>query len=208
MPFNPDKWATSLVESLKDYIEDELGDFLTNVGGPPVYELIMEYPPSERLAEKMPFPATIIHFDVDEPRLIPFGFGDNVVNYVYNEGAGTVEEWEAHCHEVTINVGVWASVESGGASARLEARQDLDRMFVGPAARERCMAHTDGVEILSFSGGQSVNDRINDLPVFRVVDIELRVRVYSRTKKAPITFIDGIEQDPQNVIDGNVTITG
>ena len=68
------------------------------------------------------------------------------------------------------------------------------------------MAHTDGVEILSFSGGQSVNDLINDLPVFRVVDIVLRVRVFSRTKKVPITFIEGVEQSPGVEIDETVII--
>lgn len=204
MVFNPDKWATSLVDSLKNYVAAELGTLL--VGPPPVYELVMEYPSADSLAKKMPFQATIIHFDVDAPRLVFFGLGGNIVNGVYDELNKTVEEWEAHCHEVDINVGVWASVESGGASARLEARQDLDRLFVGPYARERCMTHTDGVEILSFSGGQSVNDLINDLPVFRVVDIELRVRVYSRTKKVPITFIVGVDQAPGLEIDETVII--
>jgi hypothetical protein len=203
--FNPDKWATSLAESLRDYILGEMGDLVTDT--PQVYEVIMEYPPADALAKKMPFKSTIIHFEIDDPRQMFFGFGDNVVNQAFDEIAGTVEEWEAHCHEVDINVGVWASVESGGSSARLEARQDLDRLFNGPSARERCMAVTDGVEILSFSGGQHVVDRINDLPVFRIIDAELRVRVYSRTKKTPIEFIDGVEQEPGLTIDETLEIT-
>lgn len=205
MAFNPDKWATSLASSLRDYVLGEMGDFVTDV--PQVYEVIMEYPPADALAKKMPFSSTIIHFEIDDPRQVFFGLGDNVVNQVFNDVAGTVEEWEAHCHEVDINVGVWASVESGGSSARLEARQDLDRLFNGPSARERCMAVTDGVEILSFSGGQHVVDRIGDLPVFRIIDVELRVRVYSRTKKTPIEFIDGFAQEPGLTIDDDVEIT-
>src|SRR5688500_16567927 len=179
MAFNPDKWLTSLWRELKTYVTTNL-----NLTG--VYTLSMSYPDTDDLSRKMPFPLTILHFEIEEPRLIPIGLGDNVVNIVYNEVDGTMEEWEAHCHEVEINVGVWASVESGGVSARLEARQDLDLLFVGPAAKERCMTQTDGIEILSFSGGQFVNDVIGDQPVFRIIDANLRVRVFSRTKKASV----------------------
>jgi hypothetical protein len=199
MPFNPDKWATSLFESLKEYVDDNIHE---------VYDVVMGYPDADSVASLMPLPKTMIHFEIDDPRQVPFGFGDNVVNRIYNEGAGTVEEWEAHCHEVRIEVGVWASVESGGVSARLEARQDLDGLFNGPSARESLMTHTNGVELLAFTGGQFVTDRINDLPVFRIVDMELRVRVFSRTKKVPIPFIDEVDQSPGLVIDDNVTING
>lgn len=199
MPFDPDNWLVSLQRSLKDYIA-------TNLDLTDVYELEMSYPTSESIVKKMPLPLTILHFEIDEPRLIPFGFGDNVVAGVYDEDGGTVEEWEAHCHEVDINVGVWASVESGGVTARLVARQDLDKLFVGPAAREACMASTDGVEILSFSGGMFVNDTIGDMVVFRVVDATLRVRVYSRTRKAPISFVDDVGQSPGLEIDETVII--
>lgn len=199
MPFNPDRWATSLFESLQEYIADNIHE---------VYDVVMGYPDAEEVGKQMPLPKTLIHFEIDDPRQVPFGLGDNVVNNVYNEGAGTVEQWEAHCHEVRIDVGVWASVESGGVSARLEARQDLDRLFNGPTARENLMTHTDGVELLSFTGGQFVTDKINDLPVFRIVDMELRVRVFSRTTKVPIPFIDEVDQSPGLVIDENVTIEG
>lgn len=197
--FNPDKWLTSLMRSLTTYVETKLN--LTDV-----YELRFEWPMADELAEKMPFSLTILHFEIDDPQLVPFGLGDNVVDGVYDELGGTLEEWEAHCHEVDINVGVWASVSSGGPSARLEARQDLDTLFVGPAAREACMTITDGVEIMNFSGGQFVNDVINDQPVFRVVDAVLRVRVYSRTKKVPVSFINEIDQSPGIEIDGTVIV--
>lgn len=199
MAFNPDKWLVSLQQTLKAYVTTTLD--LTDV-----YELRMEYPPADSLADKMPFPETILHFEIDDPRLVPFGIGDNVVGGVYDEVGGTLEEWEAHCHEVDINVGVWASIASGGVSARLEARQDLDTLFVGPAARTACMTFTDGVEILSFSGGQFVNDVISDMPVFRVVDANLRVRVYSRTRKLPIPFVNDIEQSPGLLIDETIII--
>lgn len=199
MPFDPDKWLISLQRSLKDYVEANLN--LTDV-----YELEMSYPSADELAKKVPLPLTILHFEIEDTQMVPFGLGDNVVNVVYDELGGTVEEWEAHCHEVDINVGVWASVESGGVSARLVARQDLDALFVGPAARDACMAQTDGIEILSFSGGLFVNDLINDIPIFRVVDAMLRVRVYSRTRKAPVTFIEDVGQSPGLEIDETVII--
>lgn len=199
MPFDPDNWLVSLQRSLKSYVEANLD--LTGV-----YELEMSYPSADEIAKKTPLPLTILHFEIDDPRLMPFGFGDNVVDGLYDENGGTVEEWEAHCHEVDINVGVWASVESGGVTARLVARQDLDKLFVGPAAREACLAQTEGIEILSFSGGLFVTDTINDLPIFRVVDATLRVRVYSRTRKQPVSFINDVGQSPGIEIDDTVII--
>lgn len=198
--FNPDKWLVSMFRALETYVTTALGTDAQ------IYDLEMSYPDAGVIAKKMPLKKTIVHFDIDDPRLIPFGLGDNVVDQVYDETGHTIEEWEAHCHEVDINVGIWASVESGGVSARLEARQDLDRLFVGPAAFTACMTITNGIEIMSFSGGQFANDTINDLPVFRVVDANLRVRVYSRTKKVPITFIDNIQQLPELQITGEVII--
>lgn len=203
MAFDPDKWATSLMRELKAYLIAGLG--LTGVDDP--YEVIESYPPSDRISRKQPFPVTLIHFDIDDPHSVPFGLGDNVVKYVHNDVAGTVEQWEAHCHEVELNVGVWASVESGGVSARLEALQDLHRLFNGPSARDALMVASDGIEILSFTGGMFVDDTITDLPVFRVVDMTLRIRVFSRTKLASIPFWNSAVQSPELTISG-INITG
>lgn len=199
MVFDPDKWATSFFRSFGDYIKSKL-DL-------DIYDVVMSYPSVEKLTEMAPLPKTVIHFEIDDPKQVFFGFGDNIVNQVYNEApVGTVEEWEAHCHEVTLDVGVWASIESGGPSSRLEAREDLDKALNGPMAREACMTDTNGVEILTFTGGQFLPDKIGDLDVFRIVGMELRVRVYSRTRRVPVEFIESADQDPDLVIDGNVTI--
>jgi hypothetical protein len=133
------------------------------------------------LADKVPLPKTIIHFEIDDPREIPFGIGENLVNHVVDAIGGTVEEWEAHCHEVDIDVGVWASVESGGPTARMEAMEDLNKLFTGPNAREACMIATNGVYPRALIGGRFVTDSISDVTTFRIVDMTLRVRVYSRT---------------------------
>jgi hypothetical protein len=205
MPYNPDKYLTSAFRELKAYVLAQLG--LSGAVLDP-YEVIMSYPDSQTVADKMPLTKTLIHFDIDDETRMFLGLGDNVLDTVINEGDETIEEWEAGLHEIVLNVGVWASVQSGGVSARLEARQDLDRMFNGPDARKRLMAASDGIEILSFTGGMFVNDLINDMPVFRVVDMALRLRVFSRYKKVPIAYIDDVGQQPEIIIDGNVNVTG
>lgn len=195
--FNPDRWMTSLFRSLKDYLEAGLDN---------VYDLEMSYPDPEDMKKRMPLAKTLLTFECDNPRQIPFGLGDNVVQSFEHEPAGTVEEWEAHCHEVDIDVGIWASIESGGTTARWEAREDLDLLLNGPAALEACMEATGGIEIQSFSGGRFITDSINDVVVLRVVDMTLKVRVFSRTKKVPISYVDSVEQSPGLVIDDTVII--
>lgn len=201
--FDPDKWTTSFFRALFNYTKAKLN--ITDVPATDLYELVESYPDIDALTKKMPIPVTIIHFDIEDMDNVFFGLGDNVVRETYLPASLEVEEWEAHCHVVNIDVGVWASIESGGPPARLEARQDLDRVFNGPAARDDCMAVTDGVEILSFTGGRHITDAINDVPVFRVVDQQLRVRVYSRTKKVG-PAVEVILQNPQLTIQNQAVI--
>lgn len=196
--FNPDAWLSSLTKALRDYAATKLD--------PDLYDLVMSWPSADEIASRMPLDKVIVHFEVAEPRQMFFGLGDNVVNATYDETAGTILEQEAHCHEVTLDVGVWASAETGGPEARLEAREILDSLFNGPTAFDACMAATQGVEIRRFSGGRNLNDAVNDVAVWRMVDIELIVRVYSRTLKVPQTFISQINQEPGIRIDDIVII--
>lgn len=201
--FNPDKWMTSMMRSLEAYVE--AGLLLTGAATDP-YEVEMSYPPPELLSQRMPLKRTLIHLEVEEPDQVFFGLGDNKVNVIVDEDTGTIEEWEAHCHEVTVNVGIWASVESGGPSARMEARQDLDALFNGPIAFKNFMTQ-QGMEILSFTGGRHVTDVLADAPVFRTVDLVLRLRVFSRSKETT-TYIDSVTQAPELTIDSGVSIVG
>lgn len=198
--FDPDKWVTSFFRALVNYAQP-----LLRHNNQDVYDVIESYPPLDELTTKVPLAKTLIHFDIEDMEQVFFGLGENIVFEEYRSATHDVESWEAHCHIVRMDVGVWASIESGGPSARLEARQDLDRIFNGPAARDNCMTATDGVEILGFTGGRFLTDAINDLPVFRIVDQELRVRVYSRTKVLA-TAIESIDQDPQLSVGTEVLI--
>lgn len=196
--YNPDKWLTSLVMSLKDYIQQNIGTS--------VYEIRSSAPSAEELVEKMPLKKTVIHFEIDNPDNQVFGFGDNVVAAAYDDPNFHVIESEAGLHEVNFDMGIWASVESGGPPAIRQALQDLSRILYGPSSQAECLAYTDGIDIREFSGGRITPDKLGDIILFRAVDIVLRVRVYSRKVKAPLTYIDDFSQDPDLVIDGSMTI--
>jgi hypothetical protein len=166
----------------------------------------MSYPSVDLLQKKMPEEKVIIHFDIADPSLGFFGLGENIVNQEYQEPAGTVVEWEAHMHDVTLDVGIWASIPAGGPSGRMTAYEDLSKLFTGPSARDTVMTATDGIELLHFVGGRNITDSIGDIDVFRMVDVELRTRVFSRTKLPAVPYIHGADQDPALTIDDNVTI--
>lgn len=198
--YNPDKPFTSFFESLLAYLQTYVNEN--------VYEIVPSYPSPEQIDKLLPLRKTIIHFDIDEPQSQFFGFGDNVVDYEYIEydeltdtGAEVIET-EARCHEILLDFGIWASIESGGPSARLAARELLDAILNGPSAKEAVMSVTDGVELLSFSGGRNITETINDIDVFRMVGIELRVRIYSRKRTEPGRIINEIDQAPELEIDG------
>jgi len=72
------------------------------------------------------------------------------------------------------------------------------------------MTVTDGVHIYSFTGGRNLVDAFGDIPLWRMVDVMLRVQVFSRYKVPPVEFIDDeivVEQEPQIEI-GGVPISG
>jgi hypothetical protein len=190
--------VTSFFRALASYVETAMDS--------DVYDVVMSYPSVDELQSKMPHDKVIVHFDIADPDLRFFGLGDNVVNQEYDDVAGTIVEWEAHQHHVTLDVGIWASIPAGGPSARMVAYEDMAKLFIGSAARDACMEATQGVEILSFTGGRNITDNVGDIDVFRMVDIELRVRVFSRKKTPATTYVEQANQDPGLTIDGSVTI--
>lgn len=196
--FDPEKWALSMMRALKQYT---LTGFSTAS-----WELVMEFPNPGNLAKRLPLAKPLIHIEMEDPRSIPFGMGENWVNAIFDEVETKVEYWEAHRHEVDWDVGIWTSAESGGTTTRAEARDILDDLFNGPVARDACMANTDGVEVLSITGGRNFVDVINDLPVYRMVDIVLSTRVFSRKKLPEQTFIETHDQETQVEIDGIVIL--
>jgi hypothetical protein len=204
--FNPEKWLTTFTRALKDYVIN--GALPLNL-----YEIIMEYPGVLMTDTNWPRPKTVIHFSIEDIEQMQMGMGSGVVNEVFSVPplpalGEVVEEWEAHPYRVTLDVGIWASKESGGSTARMEAREALDLLFVGPKARTNCMTLTDGIEILSFTGGRFVEDEVNNLPVFRAVDQDLIVRLYGRLKAPPVPVWDTFVQEPGIEIDDTVIVSG
>lgn len=210
--FDPLQWVSSLQRSLKEYIEDEINNAVTdgalptpNPIGLQAFDVILDFPVSAEGARSADFPKTIIHLEIDDIENRKLGFGTDIVQAEYVEGdvdtPATLVEKEAMGHIVNFDVGVWASDLSGGSSSRLLAYEILERIFGGNLAREKCATATGGVEILTFDGGRFVPDVINDIRVFRIVDCTLRVRVYSRKDSGDLIVADEITQDPHLTID-------
>jgi hypothetical protein len=199
--FDPDKWITSLHRSLLSYMQTKLPA--------DEFEIVEDYPSAAAMTRRMPLKKTIVHFAMEDPQRMMFGLGDNIVADSKDEDAQEIEGWEARCHEVTFDLGIWASEETGGVTSRMEAREALDYLFHGSTAQQACLAATDGVDVRSISGGRNVIEDINEIVVYRMVDIALIVRVYSRVKATSIPYVtDDLDLDPELTIDQDLTITG
>lgn len=203
--YDPERWLESLLRALKNYTEVHLDEsVLDDVGDPvglSVYEVHMEFPGSDVDAGLVPLTRTLIHFAVDDIAEKNVGFGDNVFNYNYDEVTQDTYPQEAAEHRINFDVGIWSSDRSGGTTARARARQVLRILFTGPMAAERLRSETDdgdgGLQILTFGGGRFVTERVNDIDVYRMVDAQLEIRVYSRTPlPAPSPAIEEIGQQP------------
>lgn len=190
LEFDPTSWVTSLFRSLKDYVQTKSDA----IGGGEVYEIIGNFPPTKLLTRRQPFDKTIIHFEYDDIRNPVFGFGDNVVDNIYDDINGTVTPIEAKPHIANFDVGVWASERSGGDTARMNAYQLLNDIFTGVLSY-RDLRDNWGIEIISFDGGNFLQEDIDDVTVWRVSGSTLVVKVFSKTTPVqPIPYIDGTTQ--------------
>lgn len=205
--FNADKWLTSAFNVLMDAIKDRVDDYVPNdvdaPAGLQVYDVVIDFFPADRESEFTELEKTIIHLVLDDVQSTRLGLGpqavaETVVDPTVDD-AGTVTEQYARAHRMNFDVGIWASDQSGGSSARLEALEMLDKLF-NPDSNIR---FGDGVEIISFNGGRFVTDTLNDIRVFRVIGAELIVRVYSRDLGTPDIIVDEEpSQNPDLEIDG------
>jgi hypothetical protein len=198
MAFNPDKWATSMWTELRSYLNTFIPD--------DIYELQLGYPDVLELTKTFPLLKTLIHFDILDVEEMKFGLGENSVNDFYDESGQTIQQWEAHNTIVHFDVGIWASAGTGGINARLNAMERLTINLTGPRAREEMMLATDGLELLSFTGGRFILDQIADHTVWRTVDTEMRLRVLWRRKLAPIPSWEDITPEPGIEIDETIII--
>lgn len=203
--FIPETPLSSLLRSLKNYMR--VGS-PPNVAGLPasLYDLVESYPAADSQLFKVPLEKTLIHFDIDDIQSRALGFGDSVVSEALDEPNVEVIQVEARWYDVIIDIGIWASAETGGPTSRLEVRELLDNLFVGPTAYERCAVVTDGVQLTDMTGGTNVIDIMNDVALFRMVDISLRCTVFGRRVLDPISYILDIEQAPGLTINETVIV--
>jgi hypothetical protein len=212
--YDPEKWLETAVRGIRDYAEEGfhnavLDDTFQPVGNQ-VYEIVMEYPSTELITRLIPLNRTIIHFEIDEIDDRILGFGDGYFRVNYNEALAQIEPQEAGEHRINFDVGIWASDRTGGTTARLRAYQILRNLFQGPLAIEALRQATDNddgrVEIIEFTGGRFFPDEVNDIPIHRMLNCSMTVRVFSRTPKVEIPAIEEITQIPELVIDENLQL--
>jgi len=193
MTYDPEKWLETAVRSLKAYAESKFDS--------DVYDVIAEFPGTEIDPRKLPLSKTLIHFETDDIVNRVIGFGDNIFRDNFDEDEMTVQPQEAKEHRINFDVGIWSSDRSGGTTARMRAYQILDLLFCGSRARRAIWNATStgdgGLEIIEYTGGRFVTERVNDIPMYRSVDSQLEIRVYSRTPKGdPEPAVETVGQAP------------
>lgn len=168
MSYDPLNWLLSANRALRDYIAANLD--------PDFFAVELNFPDTEKL---IPLPKTLIHIEQDAMEHPVMGFGTPGVE-IYDANAGTWILEEAQPHLLNFDLGVWASRESGGATSRMEAVQTLSDLFARPEGKKAFDATVGGMWVVNFMGGRNELDRINDVPVWRALDMTLIVRVVSK----------------------------
>lgn len=198
-PFDPEDVLKSSVRAVCDYVQQHSPVFasdypLVPLRNKPVYEVIQET--IDQRLQKVPLERTVIVFEIDDVNPMAIGFGQNRVKETTEvvpatlPATGTktvITNYEAVCFEINFDVGVWAFDQTGGTTSRMDANSLLMSFLHGASARQLFNVETDGVQIRSWSGGRDVQDKINDIPVYRTVGAELVVRVFGRV---PAVIVD------------------
>jgi hypothetical protein len=187
--YDPENWLVTLQRTLKEYAATGFQNSVKDNNGNPVglnlYEIIFEFPSTVDPLQKVPFEKTLIHFEFDDIVNEELGFGDNIFRTNYDEATDTIRPQEGKMHRVNFDVGIWTSDRAGGTTHRLRAYQVLENLFHGSRARKalfRASTHGDGgIEILQYTGGRFITERVGDVVTYRSVDGQLEVRVFSRT---------------------------
>lgn len=194
--YDPDNWLLSTMRALDDYVRDTLAD--------PDVEIEMNFPDLATLEKKMPLDKALVHFqldDMDDP-VLGFGIPGKDVLDETDPANPRYKKHEAALHNLNFDVGVWVSAEMGGGTKQMLLVQRLKNMFSTATGKIRFNTVTQGLNIVSFDGGRNVLDRINDVPVWRTLDMTLIVRCVSR--HIPATDV-GV---PLSILqDANLTIT-
>lgn len=198
IPFDPDHYVISSFRTLKSYALSSIDSDL--------YEIQFGFPGADDIGRWLPLEKILIHFEIDDITHIPLGFGDSVVAVEYDDEDTTIIESEAQQHLINWDIGIWTSAQSGGVTSRLEAYQVINDLFVGPTAYFNL--NQLGIEIRSFTGGSFIKEEIDNLSVYRVVNMTLVTRVYSRRLVGPTPQITDIGVAPEvSVMGDDVIIT-
>lgn len=180
--YDPDNWLVSTHRSIENYVRDQL-QALDTLG--PDVEVEMGFPDTATWTKTSPLDKIFVHFEQDDQDDPSLGFGQPGVEE-YDEANGLWRIQEAAWHVLDFDVGVWVSPEMGGATKRMETVQALKNLFTTAGGKQAFNDATEGLNVVSFSGGRNALDRINDLPVWRAMEMTLIVRVFSR--HIPPTF--------------------
>jgi hypothetical protein len=187
--YDPDNWLVSMTRALASYVEITLNDLDVRVE--------MSFPDVRLWEKTSPLDKVLIHFEQDDLNDPPMGFGVpglDVFDDVTDPLNPTYIKQEAAWHDVNYDVGVWVSVEQGGPTKRMQTVQALKNMFATAVGRLAFNEAVGGLTVVSFNGGRNNLDRINDVPVWRVMEMSLVLRAISRhipvtTQVAPLDFV-------------------
>ena len=222
--FDPELWLETLTRGIESYTEEgfknSVLDASNNAVGDEVYDIVMEFPSTDEILKRVPLKKTLIHFEIDTIEDLVLGFSgreQTIVKSTYDAGTATIVQQEGVEHRVNFDVGIWTSDRAGGKTARLRAYQNLIRLFQGKLAFDDlrdATTKTDGgefdgcLEIYNFTGGRFLVESVNDINLYRLVDCQLVIRCYSRTSplRPPLPSIEEIFQDPDLIIDDDVTL--
>lgn len=214
-PIDIDAALETLWDALLPYVSAQLDaqvDAAVGSDTTSFYDLRAGFPGDKEQRDMMPLTKPLIHFEIDDIEEVRIGIGDQIVETdTASVPAGTdVSNYEAQRHHVNIDVGIWTTDDTGGERAVRAARQRLGAIFNGSAAR-RAIRPEVGVQVISFSGGRTVRDTINEQVVYRGVDMELILLVFSRhlAEVAPMADIilspslelDGVDIEETLTID-------
>ena len=219
--FDPETWLETAVRGIKDYAEEgfkkSVRDDEYNFVGDEIYDIVMEYPPTDLILRTIPMNKIIVHFEIDDIDDRILGFGDGIFRWNYDPIFQLIQPQEAGEHRINFDVGLWVSDSLGGVTGRLRAYQTLRNLFQGPLAQQSINEATMGIDdsgereggldILEFHGGRFFAEQINDVRVFRLINCMLVIRCFSRTPiEVDIPTIEEITQIPELIIDDHLQI--
>lgn len=188
--YNPSEYLVSAMDALKRYTRDSLVQ-VAGIGD--TVDVEMGFPDTRSWTKASPLERSIVHFELDDDPEMRTGFGVQVTQD--DQGNDTTILSEAAVHELNFDIGIWTSPQSGGTTMRARLRQALFAIY-GPGGARRAFTDATGVVVKRYGGGNDVLDRVNDLPIYRTVQVELVLSVFSRhTQDAATPLVIEIDQD-------------